>query len=128
MGALLLLNFIPNITDIILTSIGFSKDNLAYFILRYITQFFTFILVYISFFFISETGKDEIGELLYLGPFGIAVIIFLLFDIIGLVFFVINYSNLSILARVGYYIHIIYYLIISAFPVMKYCPPKCCKN
>ena len=110
----------PNIADIVLTSIDISKDNLTYFILRYTTQFFTIFMIYVCFLFYvgtNEYGIDELGNLI---PFLIAIRIYLILDIICLVFFIINFSDLNNLARIGYYIHFIYYLFIVSFPIFKY--------
>ena len=116
-----IISFIPNLADLILTSIGFSKDSSSYFISRYITQVFTIYFCFAVLGVHKFGGKAEgPAGLFKLIPFLTSIIVLSILDIINLVFLIKSYSNLTLCPKLGYFVHLLYYLyFILAFCIYR---------
>ena len=99
---------IPNIIDFILTVLNVSKDCLIYFILRFITQalYIYFCVALYGCIFIKIKDKEDCID-----PscsFCIGSFLVLLMEIPSLIIFISYYDKIYFLAKIGYYIHLIY--------------------
>ena len=95
-----------NIVDLILSIISFNSECLTYFILKYITITITFLMWFcICSSYSFKKGSTPFGELGYtcLGCIFATVVISL--EITILVFFIKNFYDLSLLAKISYFIH-----------------------
>ena len=103
---------LPDITDLVLTILGFSKTVQAYYIIRFIDQTF-FIFFNITLLGImSYQNKDGIDELIPFIPFCIMLLLILISEILSVIFYIIYYNDIFFYARLGFYIHYIYLIIL----------------
>ena len=109
---------LPNIADIILTIISYDKDYKTYYIVRYVFQLFDIICCFILSWIMSynidcdDTDKctDSTICCYCLMPFLVIVK-----EIPSLVFFIMDFGNLALLSKIGYFIHLISFLLCIIF-------------
>ena len=94
----------PTITDLVLSIISFDPECMSYFVLNYVTIFFS-ILCYIIGCFLPLFEEDEGESCATCGLVGICVFIVVLgLEIAVLVIFINDYQILDLLAIIGYFI------------------------
>ena len=97
----------PNIADFVLSIISYYSKIKAYFILRFISQFFN-MLVCISFALVlSYQTEDQYDGCCYVVFFLVVSIIFLGMELTSLVFFIVYYSDIEKIGDIGYFIHLL---------------------
>ena len=98
---------IPNIADFIISIISYYSKIKAYFIIRFISQFFN-MLVCISFALVlSYQTEDQYDGCCYVVFFLVVSIIFLGMELASLVFFIVYYSDIEKIGDIGYFIHLL---------------------
>ena len=94
------------IVDLILSIIAFDSDCMTYFVLKYVTLSFSFLMWICLCLSYSYNNRDFEG-IMYTIPSFILFIINLALEITVLVFFVKYFKDLELLALIGYFIHLI---------------------
>ena len=119
---------IPNIIDLIFTSISYKEECKTYYIIRFITQILTFPYMIISVIYtsyeplINERSHINCDGIGYLCLFGLGSIIIFSMEITCLVFFIRNIEPLVLLEEIGFYIHYI------TFPILILYMCRCKKS
>ena len=95
-----------NIADLIISIIYFYPNCMAFFVIKFITIFFIFLffltLCCLYSYQVSENGMDALFPIFLAA---VASIIILIFEIIFLVLFIINYSALNLIVQIFYFVH-----------------------
>ena len=110
---------IPNLIDFILTALNFSKECAIYFILRFVTQalYIYFCVALYGCIFIKIKDKEYCIDPFCSFCFGSCFV--LLMEIPSLIIFISNYDKIYFLAKIGYYIHLVY-IPIMIFLILYY--------
>ena len=95
-----------SIVDLVLLIIAFDSECMTYFVLKYVSISFSFLMWISICYSYSYTSRDFEG-MMYIIPAFIFVLINLSLEITVLVFFVRYYKDLELLALIGYFIHLI---------------------
>ena len=95
-----------NIVDLVLAIIAFDSNCITYFVLKYVSFFFSFLMWLTLCCSYSYTTQDIEG-IMYLILGIILVIIYLALEIPVLVFFIMYYKDLVLIALIGYFVHLI---------------------
>ena len=95
-----------NIVDLVLSIIAFDSNCITYFVLKYVSFFFSFLMWLTLCSSYSYTTQDIEG-IMYLILGIILVIIYLALEIPVLVFFIMYYKDLVLIALIGYFVHLI---------------------
>ena len=94
-----------NIIDLVLSIISFDSDCLTFFVLKYITITFTFLMWFLTCCSYSYESSDGIDAIAYCCPASTAIIIVIGLEISVLVFFILDFKDLDLLAIISYFIH-----------------------
>ena len=95
-----------NIVDLVLAIIAFDSNCITYFVLKYVSFFFSFLMWLTLCCSYSYTNEDFEG-IMFIIPGIILVIIYLALEIPVLVFFIMYYKDLVLIALIGYFVHLI---------------------
>ena len=95
-----------NIVDLVLAIIAFDSNCITYFVLKYVSFFFSFLMWLTLCCAYSYTNEDFEG-IMFLIPCIILVVIYLALEIPVLVFFIMYYKDLVLIALIGYFVHLI---------------------
>ena len=95
-----------NIVDLVLSIIAFDSNCITYFVLKYVSFFFSFLMWLTLCCAYSYTNEDFEG-IMFLIPCIILVVIYLALEIPVLVFFIMYYKDLVLIALIGYFVHLI---------------------
>ena len=109
---------LPNIADIILTILSYDKDYKTYYIVRYVFQLFDIICCFMFAWIISyNIDCDDTDECTDCTIFSYFIMPFLAIvkEIPSLVFFIMDFDNLALLSKIGYFSHLISSLFIIIF-------------
>ncbi len=107
-----ILLILPDIADLVLSILGFSKGALSYYIIRFISQSFFIFFNITVLGFMSYHNKDGIDGMIPGIPFCIMFILILISEILSVIFYAIYYNDIFFYARLGFYIHYIYLIIL----------------
>ena len=107
-----ILLILPDIVDLVLSVLGFSKAAQTYYIIRFIGQTFFIFFNITVLGIMSYHSRDGIDGLIPGIPFYIMLLLILISEILSIIFYIIYYNDIFFYAKLGFYIHYIYLIIL----------------
>ena len=110
----------PVIADLVLSIISYDPECLTYFVLNYITIFFALLTFISGCCFFVDNDDDNCRAVCGMISFCILFIVIAL-EIAVLIFFIIDYKNLELLAIIGYFIQLIPFIFMIIYFIVDKC-------